>query len=63
MKKRNDGNKIYKIENASKQIDGPAFSNYGSFLSSVFQNFENDFYVKISISVDTTKTVAPIKVN
>ena len=63
MKKRNDGNKIYKIEKASKLIDGPAFNNYGSFLTSVFQNFENDIYVNLSISVDTSKTVAPIKVN
>lgn len=61
MGARNDGNKIYKILEASKSKNGPVFRNYGQYLASHFElsNFDAmpQMYVKVDISIDQSKHV------
>ena len=61
---RNDGNKVYKLKEASKTMHGPAFKGYASVLGCYFMETEPDaeIFVKVEVTVDVAKTVKPLAV-
>ena len=62
LQSQNDGNKVYKIQNVSLGQNGDQIKNYGGFVGSYFQN-NDEVYVGVDASVDTSRHVQPIAVN
>lgn len=47
---RNDGNKVYKVLEGSKTLGGATIKNYGQFLGSLFEDYEDkQMYFKVDI--------------
>ena len=61
LQSQNDGNKVFKFEKVTKSLTGDTCKNYGAFIQSWFDD-QDEVYVWINISVDTTKHVQPIAV-
>ena len=49
LQKRNDGNKVYKIVQASRSLNGGPFINYASYLQSHFEGDQAELFVDIDI--------------